>query len=106
MPALPGAHHSFVTSGDAAIFHARACSGRRPEGGRWDLSRPPEPPRPGRGGPDPTPLLPGATGGGEPGTHPPDRAYGFRACPFGAPRNDGVFFCPPAAAMISCSVAT
>src|SRR6187431_2752519 len=33
MPALPGAHHSFVTSGEAAIFHARACS------------RPPEPRR-------------------------------------------------------------
>src|SRR5438270_4138304 len=33
MPALPGAHQSFVTSGDAAIFHARACS------------RPPEPSR-------------------------------------------------------------
>src|SRR5882724_6850064 len=33
MPALPGAHQSFVTSGEAAIFHARACS------------RPPEPSR-------------------------------------------------------------
>src|SRR5215475_5477294 len=33
MPALPGAHHNFVSSGDAAIFHARACS------------RPPEPSR-------------------------------------------------------------
>src|ERR1700760_3761148 len=33
MPALPGAHQSFVTSGDAAIFHASACS------------RPPEPMR-------------------------------------------------------------
>src|ERR1700731_251876 len=33
MPALPGAHHSFVTSGEAAIFHAKACS------------RPPEPSR-------------------------------------------------------------
>ena len=33
MPALPGAHHSLVTSGEAAIFHARACS------------RPPEPSR-------------------------------------------------------------
>src|ERR1700761_8471001 len=33
MPALPGAHHNFVTSGDAAIFHASACS------------RPPEPSR-------------------------------------------------------------
>src|SRR5216684_1862288 len=30
MPALPGAHQSFVTKGDAAIFHARACS-RPPE---------------------------------------------------------------------------
>src|SRR5438046_1918947 len=30
MPALPGAHHSFVTSGEAAIFHANACS-RPPE---------------------------------------------------------------------------
>src|SRR5215470_7098787 len=30
IPALPGAHHSFVTSGDAAIFHAKACS-RPPE---------------------------------------------------------------------------
>src|SRR5664279_4049649 len=33
MPALPGAHQSFVSSGEAAIFHARACS------------RPPEPSR-------------------------------------------------------------
>src|SRR5438270_7169439 len=33
IPALPGAHQSFITSGDAAIFHARACS------------RPPEPSR-------------------------------------------------------------
>src|SRR5712691_6304232 len=33
MPALPGAHQSFVTSAEAAIFHARACS------------RPPEPSR-------------------------------------------------------------
>src|SRR5947208_9205436 len=33
MPALPGAHHNLVRSGDAAIFHARACS------------RPPEPSR-------------------------------------------------------------
>src|ERR1700749_4276699 len=33
IPAFPGAHHSFVTSGDAAIFHASACS------------RPPEPSR-------------------------------------------------------------
>ena len=33
MPALPGAHQSLVTSGEAAIFHARACS------------RPPEPSR-------------------------------------------------------------
>src|SRR3954453_5980138 len=33
MPALPGAHHNLVSSGDAAIFHARACS------------RPPEPSR-------------------------------------------------------------
>src|ERR1700712_3263207 len=33
MPALPGAHHNLVNSGDAAIFHARACS------------RPPEPRR-------------------------------------------------------------
>ncbi len=33
MPALPGAHQSFVTSGEAAIFHASACS------------RPPEPSR-------------------------------------------------------------
>src|SRR5476651_669699 len=30
MPALPGAHQSFVSSGEAAIFHARACS-RPPE---------------------------------------------------------------------------
>jgi exodeoxyribonuclease VII large subunit len=30
IPALPGAHQSFVTSGDAAIFHASACS-RPPE---------------------------------------------------------------------------
>ena len=33
MPALPGAHQSLVSSGDAAIFHASACS------------RPPEPRR-------------------------------------------------------------
>src|SRR6201999_1581946 len=33
IPALPGAHHSLVTSGEAAIFQARACS------------RPPEPSR-------------------------------------------------------------
>src|SRR3954454_16948799 len=33
MPALPGAHHSFVSSGEAAIFQASACS------------RPPEPSR-------------------------------------------------------------
>src|SRR3978361_680706 len=33
MPALPGAHHSLVSSGDAAIFQAKACS------------RPPEPRR-------------------------------------------------------------
>src|ERR1700730_3172704 len=33
IPALPGAHQSLVTSGEAAIFHARACS------------RPPEPSR-------------------------------------------------------------
>src|SRR5262249_51621349 len=33
IPALPGAHHSLVTSGEAAIFHASACS------------RPPEPSR-------------------------------------------------------------
>ncbi len=33
MPALPGAHQSLVTSGEAAIFQARACS------------RPPEPSR-------------------------------------------------------------
>src|SRR3982751_4042794 len=33
IPALPGAHQSFVTRGEAAIFHARACS------------RPPEPSR-------------------------------------------------------------
>src|ERR1700738_2158991 len=33
IPALPGAHQSFVTSGEAAIFHAKACS------------RPPEPSR-------------------------------------------------------------
>src|SRR4029079_12682602 len=33
MPALPGAHHNLVRSGEAAIFHARACS------------RPPEPSR-------------------------------------------------------------
>ena len=26
MPALPGAHQSLVSSGEAAIFHARACS--------------------------------------------------------------------------------
>ncbi len=30
MPALPGKHHSLVTSGEAAIFHAKACS-RPPE---------------------------------------------------------------------------
>src|SRR6266852_1995800 len=30
IPALPGAHQSFVTRGEAAIFHARACS-RPPE---------------------------------------------------------------------------
>src|SRR3954449_7101228 len=30
MPALPGAHHNLVSSGDAAIFHAKACS-RPPE---------------------------------------------------------------------------
>src|SRR4051794_9478625 len=33
IPALPGAHHNFVSSGEAAIFHAKACS------------RPPEPSR-------------------------------------------------------------
>src|SRR3954468_4706112 len=33
MPTLPGAHHNLVSSGDGAIFHARACS------------RPPEPSR-------------------------------------------------------------
>src|SRR3954447_7957015 len=33
MPALPGAHHNLVSNGDAAIFHASACS------------RPPEPRR-------------------------------------------------------------
>src|SRR4029079_767123 len=33
MPAFPGAHQSLVSSGEAAVFHARACS------------RPPEPSR-------------------------------------------------------------
>src|SRR6476659_5500828 len=33
MPALPGAHQSFVSNGEAALFHAKACS------------RPPDPSR-------------------------------------------------------------
>src|SRR5581483_7552732 len=41
MPALPGAHQSFVNRGDAAIFQARACS-RPPEPRRRMFMRKPE----------------------------------------------------------------
>ena len=78
----------------------------RPDAGRLDLSRSHESPRPCKGRPEPIPRHSGATRSGEPGIHTPDRGYGFRACAFGASRNDGVYFCPPDAAMISCSVAT
>jgi len=41
MPALPGAHQSFVTKGEAAIFHAKACS-RPPEPSRRMCMRKPK----------------------------------------------------------------
>src|SRR5438477_9199770 len=117
MPALPGAHHSFVTSGDAAIFHARACS------------RPPEPSRrifiggarsrivwtsvgrtnllgPARGGPNPSPVIPGCAllGAG------PESITTIGSMDSGlvlrTPRNARDYLLPPDAAMISCSVAT
>src|SRR5229473_2630103 len=88
MPALPGAHQSFVTKGDAAIFHARACSrppepSKRmcmtkpmmvcgPESGRTKL------PCPARGDKS-IDVIPGCATWRRPGIHTPDRGYGFRA---------------------------
>src|SRR3954454_6279645 len=95
IPALPGAHQSFSTSGDAAIFHARACS-RPPEpsrrmfmdGARWGVwtsvgrTKLPSPAR----GRETDPRHSGMPPlGREPAIHTPDSGYGFRALAFARP---------------------
>ena len=110
MPALPGAHHSFVSSGDAAIFHASACS-RPPEpsrrmfmnGARCGVSRP------SRSHESPCESIPAFRGARS--TSPESiscREYDSGPAPSGASRNDVLtsLLPPPDAAMISCNVAT